>query len=236
MNIYLTKITRATNKTGVTPRISFAAEWLREMGFVPGAAAQFLPESGGCSFVLCGENSTNEMRRAAKEKGGTLVKVRLHRGVPQIILSGFYVSNAGLTQGETLIALYEPGLIRMRKAPGGAVKIVTAHLVGKWLAELGFTHEECFTLAAEPGLITLQLYENGRERTAELVKFARENRLKLLQVQKMRNGARKTNSPYIDLPLVCLNKAGFLPSDAFLAVYEYGLIQLQKLDCRRYGF
>jgi len=236
-NLHLTKITRATSKTSVTPRIAFNADWLREMGFVHDALAQYLPERGGCSFILLNENIDKDNALCvAEENRGTLVRVRTHRNLPQIVISGFYVTRAELTHGDILLARYEHGLIRMRKVPGGAVKVVTAHLVGKWLEELGFVPDECFTIAIEPGSIVLRLWENGRERVSELVKFVRANKLKLLQVQKMRNGALKTNSPCIDLPPSCLEKAGFPADCAFLAVYEYGLIQLQKLDFDALGF
>jgi len=250
MNFFLTTITRATGRINtregsrvtITPRIAFNAEWLREMGFVCNALAQFIPEHGGCSFVLCNENipKYNELVDDATEKGGTLINVRTYRNMPQIVISGFYITRAELTHGDVLLARYEPGLIRMRKVYGGEsseekTKIVTSHLIGAWLAELGFAPDECFTVSTEHGLITLRLQENAIERTAELVKYARENKLKLLQVQKQQSGTKKSY-PFIDLPYSCLEKAGFSLDEVYLAVYEYGLIQLQKLDFVGLGF
>jgi hypothetical protein len=102
------------------------------------------------------------------------------------------------------------------------------------LADSGFLPDEVLTMAAEPGLITCKLQENGRERTAELVKFARENKLKLLQVQKTK--LKNELGQYFDIPQSSLEKAGFAQDNTLLAVYEQGLIKLQKPNFIELGF
>ena len=233
--IHLTNVSRGgcdDNK----PKILFFAEWTRRMGFIPHALTQVLPEDGGVTFVLCNENipSYSELFRETKEKGGSLIHPTLfmHRDYPCIHVSGETVRNAGLKYGDNLIAQYEYGLIRMRKLPDG-VRVVNARIFGKWLEELGFMPDEVLTVDYKPGLITCTLQENGRERTGELVKYAREKRLSLLQLKRARDN---NYAPMFEIPSSRLEKSGFSPDEAFHAVCSYGSIQLQKLDCRRYGF
>ena len=235
--IDIASVTRASRRKN-NPRLQFYAEWLREMGFVPDALVQFLPEPGGMSLTLCNENipKYSELLCRTVERGGTLIHVNLHRHRedPQLFLSGVHLKRAGLGYGDNLIIRYEYGSIRMRKLPGGAVKIVNSHLVGKWLADSGFLPDEALTVASTPGLITCKLQENGRGRTAELVRFARENKLKLLQVQKTK--LKNEFGQYLDIPSSCLEKAGFSPEETLLAVYGQGVIKLQKPDFVGLGF
>jgi len=237
MNIYSTSVTRAKGRGGLAPRIAFNAEWLREMGFVHGALAQFMPESCGCAIVLRDENipKYSELAHATAENGGTLITMNTARDMPKIIVSGLFVELCGLKYGDVLLAKYEYGFIRMRKVFGENVKITTAHLVGKWLVESAFTPGAVFTLDAQPGLITCTLWENGLERRLEVVKYAREHRQKVCQVQKM-SDKRKPDIVFIDLTPESLQKAGFMPGDGLLAAYKYGQIQLERLDFTALGF
>jgi len=234
--IHLTNVTRG-NSNSNKPKILFFAEWTKRMGFIPNALIQCLPEDGGLSFILCNENipSYSELLSDTREKGGTLIhpSMFMHQKYPCIHVSGSTVKNAGLKYGDNLIALYEYGQIRMRKLPESGVRIVTARIFGRWLEALGFTPDEVFTIDSEPGLITCTLQKNGQERAAELVKYARENRMNLLQVKRMQDN---NDAPLFEIPPSRLERAGFMPDEVFHAVYEYGRIQLQKLDCRRYGF
>jgi hypothetical protein len=233
----IASVTR-TNRQTNSPRIQFYAKWLRGMGFVPDALVQFLPEPDGMSFTLYNENipKYSALLWQTIESGGTLMHINLHshRDDPQLCLSGVHFNRTGLVYGDNLIIWYEYGFIRMRKLPEGAVKLVNSHLVGQWLADSGFLPDEVLTVASEPGSIICKLQENGRERTAELVKFARKMKLKLIQVQKI----KYSNSiiHYFNIPSSCLEKAGFSPDDALLAVYEYGFIKLQKPDFAELGF
>jgi hypothetical protein len=221
-----------------SPRVVFSASWLAGMGFIPDALVQYFPEDGGLSFVLCNENIPlySELFRDMKQKGGTLLQVYYcrQRDNLQLCISGSQLDRTGLAFGDKLIAKYEYGYIRMRKLLDNNTKIVTPHLVGKWLSGLGFSANEVFTVAAEPGLITCTLHENGLERTAELVKLARANQLKLLQVQHVQY--KHDDLTFIDIPSDCIKKAGFALDDTFIANYEYGLIKLQKPDFVGLGF
>ena len=234
--IHLTNVTRAGRESN-KPKILFFAEWTRRMGFVQNALIQCLPEDGGVSFVLRNENipSYSELFEETKEKGGSLIHPSLfmHREYPCISVSGATLKNSGLKFGDNLIALYEYGLIRMRKFPESRMRVVKARIFGRWLEAIGFMPDEVLTVDSEPGLITCTLQENGQARTAELVKYAREKRLNLLQVKRVRDN---NCAPSFEIPSSRLEKAGFLPDEVFHAVCDYGRIQLQKLDCRRYGF
>ena len=234
--IHLTNVSRAGCNDD-KPKILFFAEWTSRMGFVPNALTQALPENGGVTFVLRNENipSYSELLHETKEKGGSLIHPTrfMHREYPCIHVSGAVVKNAGLKFGDNLIGRYEYGLIRMRKLPEDGTRIVNARVFGNWLVELGFSPGEVLTVDSEPGLITCTFQENGQERVDELVKYARQNRLNLLQVKSVRDN---NWVPMFEIPSPRLEKAGFLPDEVFHAVCDYGRIQLRKLDCRRYGF
>jgi hypothetical protein len=227
-------ITRINIKTS-SPRLGFSAKWLVDMGFVSGALVQFLPEPHGMTFILCDENihKYSELDRRTKEKGGALIQMYRHDYL-QLTVSGSRLDDTGLIFGDTLIVRYEYGLIRMRKLSCNSTKLTTAHVIGKWLSEPGFVPDAVLTVDSSPGLITCTLHENGVQRTAELVKYARVNKLKLLQVQKQKykNGFHQ----WFDIPPQCLEKAGFAPDNLLLAGYEYGTIKLHKPDFAALGF
>ena len=235
--IDITSVTRLNRHTS-TPRIQFHADWLKPMGYVPDALVQFLPEPDGMSFTLYNENipKYSDLYRQTVEKGGTLMRVnhQWYREEPFLSLSGAHLNRTGLVFGDRLLIRYEDGFIRMRKLPGSGVKLVTSHLVGQWLADSGFLPDEVLTVASEPGLITCTLHENGLERSAELVRFAREKKLKLLQVQKIKYP--KSIIHYIDIPPSCLEKAGFSTDESLIATYGHGTIKLQKPDFQELGF
>jgi len=234
--IHLACVTRG-GKSDDKPKILFFAEWTSRMGFTPDALIQVIPEDGGLIFTLRNENisSYSELLRDTKEKGGALIhpSLYMHKHKPCISISGTVVKNAGLKTGDNIIAQYEYGLIRMRKLPDDGTRIVNARIYGRWLEELGFLTGEVMTIDSEPGLITCKFLENGLERVDEIVKHAREKRMNLVQ---LRTSKDVLYTPMFEIPPSRLEKAGFSPDDAFHAVCEYGRIQLQKLDCRRYGF
>jgi len=234
--IHLTNVTRG-NSNSNKPKILFFAEWTRRMGFAPDVLIQALPEDGGISFILRDENipSYSKLLRETKDKGGTLIhpSMFMHREHPCICISGEVVRNGGLKYGDRLIGMYEYGLIRMRKLPDDGTKVVNARIYGRWLEELGFLTGGIMTIDSEPGLITCTFLENGLEKVEEIVKYAREKRMNLVQ---LRTSKDVLYTPMFEIPPSRLEKAGFLPDDAFHAVCDYGRIQLQKLDCRMYGF
>ena len=238
MNVFLTSVTTGKHKDRNDPKILFYAEWMRPMGFVPDALVQFIPEDGGASFVLCNENipSYSELFQRTKEKSGVLIHAKLfaHRDFPCLGVSGAILRRAGLVLGDSLIARYEYGFIHMRKLPPGNVKLVNSRIFGNWLIEYGFDIGAVLTASSEPGLISCTLHENGLERTAELVKFARANKLSLLQVQRVND--HQYIYPRIEIPPSRMEKAGFSSDDLLLASYEYGQLQLRKLDFKALGF
>lgn len=108
--------------------------------------------------------------------------------------------------------------------PNNTVRIINGRLGGRWLGRLGFTFGEVLTVDASPGVITYQLHENGIERTLELVKFARKNKLRLVQV------INNAGDPFIEIPRSYLKKAGLTLNEKLYAIYESGLLKLQKSD------
>lgn len=225
------------DKSKNSSRLDFETECLHDMGFIFDALVQFLPEPNGAVFTLCNENieKYSELYRKTKEKGGLLLKITNDKKHPVLKVSGTRLYNTGLVCGDKLIALCEYGFIRMRKIPnGGTVMLTTSHVVGKWLCEYGFVSGAVLTIASEYGLITCTLQENGAEKTAELVKYARQNHLKLLQVNKQKQNSGIMN--WFDIPQSCLEKAGFAFDDLLFAVCEYGSIKLQKPDFKALGF
>ena len=107
-------------------------------------------------------------------------------------------------------------------APANTVRIVTGRLGGKWLERLDYTPGEVLTISAAPGLITYERQENGIARTLELVRFARANKLWLIQVQT--NGGQL----FIKIPNSCFKRANISPEEPLFAIYEHGLLKLQK--------
>ena len=221
------------------PGIIFYSEWTRPMGFIPEALIQFLPEQGGAKFRLCNENipSYSELVLRTVELGGVLVHAKIfdHQEYPCLAVSGEVMKRTGLAIGDNLIARFEHGLVHLRKIPPGQVKIAIAgRLSGKWLIEFGFQPEEVMTVTSSPNLIACELQENGLERTAELVKHARLNDLGLIQVRRVPDS--RVVIPLIEIPPSRFAKAGFSQDDSMLATYEYGRIQIQKLDLTTLGF
>jgi len=235
VGIDLACITRI-NREKSNPRLNFQAGWLADMGFVAGALVQFIPEPGGLAFVLCDENipKYSQLYKSTKEQGGMLIQAYSYRDGLQLCVSNSLLANIGLVYGDNLIVRYEYGLIRMRKLAKSAVKLVTAHVIGTWLAESGFVHDSVLSVASTHGLITCTLHEDGLQKAVELVKYARANKLTLLQVQK--RWYKSSVILWFDIPASCLEKAGFALDETLLATYEHGIIKLQKPDFAALGF
>jgi len=228
----ITRIKRETSR----PRLTFQAGWLADMGFVTGALVQFIPEPDGLAFVLCDENihKYSQLYKRTKEQGGMLMQAYSYRDGLQLCVSNSLLAGIGLVYGDNLIVRYEYGLIRMRKLPKGTVKLVTPHVIGKWLGESGFIPDAVLSVASAPGLIACTLHEDGLQKATELVKYARANKLTLLQVQK--KWYKSSVILWFDIPDSCLQKAEFATDETLLATYEYGIIKLQKPDFVQLGF
>ena len=221
------------------PVIYIYADWTRPMGFVDDALVQFLPEQLGGVFRLCNDNiaSYSELSRHTKEKGGMLTHSRLreHNIYPSLTVTGSIMQRTGLAFDDNLIVRYEFGLVRFRKLPDKQT-VVNSRFSGQWLGTLGFDHEAVLTVDSKSGVVTCLLQENGIARTVELVKYARANDVNLLQVHKVQGIGTRATIPAIDIPHARFIKAGLSPDDTFLASFEYGRIQLQKLDFTALGF
>jgi len=214
------------------------ADWFWTTGFLPDSLVQFLPESLGFTLTLHERvPSYSELARFTRENNGSLFRVEKHshRKQPNISISGARsMGHTGLIAGDRVLARYEHGFVRARKIPvDDGIRIVNAKIYGRWLEDLGFLTGEVMTIDSEPGLITCTFIENGLERVEEIVKYARKKRMKLVRLKTSKD---VSFTPMFEIPPSCLEKAGFSPDDTFHAVCEYGRIQLQKLDCRRYGF
>jgi len=108
--------------------------------------------------------------------------------------------------------------------PANTVRIITGRLGGKWLESLGILPGDVLIVAASPGIITYQLQEDGVARTLELVKFAREYKLVLMQVIKVGRYS------YIKIPRSCLKKSGLTLDEPLCAIYKPGMLKLQRPD------
>jgi len=140
--------------TNNDPRLVVSAGWMPDMGFIPGALVQYLPEPDGITFVLCDENISkySALLHATKEKGGLLLSVYHYRDGPQLCLSaGQQLTRAGFAYGDKLLARYEYGLIRIRKLPHNTVLLSGSHIIGPWLPDCGFTPDAVLGWLPNPG-------------------------------------------------------------------------------------
>jgi len=80
----------------------------------------------------------------------------------------------------------------------------------------------------------LELHGASLCQYSDLVRSARHNKMKLLQVREV--STRGKLYPYIALPVSCLGKAGFGIGDAILATCSHGGIKLQKLENEHLDF
>jgi len=255
MNIHVLTVTNKGSASKPSPGIYFSGKWLTEIGFIPGALVQSIPEPGGVAFTLCNEDirSYSELDTATRERGGKLIQLSYTYGkkcpFPHLTTMGQYLQkDAGLGFGDSLIAHYAPGVIQVRKLPKG-VKVIhmtsikdqltgkaspKLRLYGAWLAELGFTPDALVTALSEPGRVTLQLMGKTDDNYSDIVRFARQNKMKLVQVHEaVRRGKPYpyiiTAGPYID-------KSGFASGDTLLASCGHGTITLQKYSPEGLGF
>ena len=230
------------------PRIQLVGDWLGEMGFANGALVQSLPETGGFAFILCNENINYAgLFHSTKEKGGTLIRAYVSNGRTQagtaLVTTGKHILKGGLNFGDRLLAKCEYGRIRMRKVAGGvrlvhAAKAVNARtgvvtpkvsLLGGWLGDIGFTPDTLVTVADAPGCITFTAHGEAVI-YADVVKHARQNRMRLVQV------SAKGGVPLLNVSGPFVEKSGFSLGDIFCAEYGHGVIRLRELDPQRFGF
>jgi len=245
MNVYPLSVSRGT-ADGSIPVITLRGSWLAGIGFTPGALIQALPEPGGISLILCDENilGYKELNTTTKGKGGSLIRVYIDptSGNLQISEKSRCTRNAGLVYADALLARYEYRLIRIRKLPN-KTKFIPAgkdtttgkpalkiRLSGIWLSRLGFGHGRLLTADAKPGSVTFTLQEKGVEHYKELSIYARKNKMRLLQVK----GA--ADEWQFEIGGSFLETTGFCIDDVYLAAYEFGRIQVTRLDFEQLGF
>jgi hypothetical protein len=210
------------------------------MGFIPGALVSVTPESGGLAINLCNDNITkyNELSNRVKEKGGKLITV----GTPNqykphgylTVILGKNLKIDGYRTGDTVVVLYDYGIIRVHKLPAGKYFLVgknrdnigrpVPHIViwGHWLTDAGFTQDAFVTADSKPGCVTYTVWKDNDY--CEMVKFARKYKMKTINVR-----SRNVN-PLISLRGAMLDNAGFDIGDIFSVEHEHGVIQLQKLN------
>jgi hypothetical protein len=256
MNSMLLTVSRTGRVSNKRPRLLFRGGWLPGMGFVPGALVQALPEPDGMVFNLFNENieSYSDLLIATKTRGGSLLRVCLavEKGYtgPNFATAGKYIYKGGLALGDPLVARYGYGVVRARKIDPCKlgfknVKVfqmssisdshtgepaLKARLTGEWLKEAGFTQNSLVTAQFAKGSIDIRLHDEGIENYSLLVKYARENKMRLLQV------ADVYGAPHIGISGAALNKVGFGFGDMVAADYSHGAIKLQKLDFEKLGF
>ena len=255
MNLHLLNVTNtASAGSGRRPGFYFYAGWLPDMGFIPGALVQVLPEPGEMIFNLCDENIQrySELDAQTKALGGKLIQVynasEKYNQSPTLLASGQFLHDAGLTFGDALIAQYTHGHIRVRKlAETSKVIYVTSkkdertdkripkiQLTGEWLPLFGFVPDSLATVSSEPGAITFQLWNESAEKYSALVRFVRQNQMKIIQVKEFA-GQRKLY-PRIMATGSHIDKAGFALHEPLIASCEQGIIKLQRLNLTDLGF
>jgi len=231
MNIQLLKVTNG-DKGNI--RICLSGQWLPEMGFIPHALVRAVPEPGGVTFMLCDDQSPQDPEGRfiwIPSTNGRKVKC------PVLVTKGKYLNETGINYGEPLIARYSPGFIRIRRFPVKAKAIMMTDnqvkLSGGWLAECGFLPDTVALALSEPGRIVVKSHGVvDPSNYAGLVRFARQNKMKLIQFHHNAN----SKAPGVSIFGSCVDKAGFSSGDVLIAHYEHDLIVIQKLDFNELGF
>ena len=232
MNIQLLKV---YNKGISNIRICLSGQWLPDMGFIPHALVRVIPEPGGVTLAVCMDSST-------QGHGGKVIRVPDTNGwkvkSPELVVAGKCLCETGLHYGEPLIARYSPGLIRIRRFPASAKAVTMTdnqiRLAGSWLAESGFLPDTVALAFPKPGRIVIKRYNTALaiiSDYADLVRFARQNKVTILQFC---NDKRKFTCA--NIPSSCVDKAGFAPGDTLIAYYEHNQVVIQRLDLSELGF
>lgn len=262
MNTLLLTVSK-TGGALIRPKICVIGTWLAEMGFEPDSLVMAIPKQDGMTFTLCDENikKYSDLVKSTKEQKGKLMQIILmsHKGKksPTLITTGNYIRSGGLEIGDNIVVRYEYGIIKIKKldfvrlgltehshtkiAVVGKSKRKQAHnhvptirLTGDWLAKIGFEKDGLVTAFSEPNTIIFQSQDDGIGKYSTLVKYARENKMRLIQVSQISNRIKQV--PSIFLTGSCLEHADFQINDVFVAEYEQGLIKLKKINFDTLGF
>ena len=220
------------------PRIILTGIWLPQIGFTPGVLIQALPETNGMVFRTCDENihKYSDLAKDTLAKGGKLLQVCCDNGLT-LATSGKHIRAAGLNVGDFCIVGYDFGIIRIRKLPP-QTKVLNPKIdspklrmiCGSLLTDNGFIHYSLVAVSSEPGEITFLLQDQSVKTYRDVVKYARENKMNLMQV------TNRAGVISLRIPDLSLHKAGFSMSDSFIVHYDYGVITLKKPDYEALGF
>ena len=224
----------STKKPPIRHKINIRSPWLAEMGFIPGAAVCASPEQDGFTLTL-----QNIVQNSAYGNG-KLIHVGLEK-VDKPALSLNFANNfatTGLTGGDFLAAGYQYGVITARKIPdvqncytvGSRSHGPFLRLYGDWISDLGFLLDSIVTAAISRDLITLRLWDDPSATYDDIVKFARLNKLQVLQVRK------NQLVTFIDLDAHILERAGLKSGDICGICHKHGGITLFKPDLKKLGF
>ena len=247
-------VTRSGFAVDSRPRIQITGDWLTELGFVKSALVQALPEPDGLVLNLCNKNiNYSELYNETIEKGGALNRMyisnqRTRKGLT-LVITGQHIYRGGLKHGDSLLAKCEYGRIRVRKVSGNIRLINVAktqndytkkalpmvYLFGEWLNDIGFPTDTLVTVKPESGCITFTAHDKAII-YSELVRLARKEKMRLIQVSTRYCSAEVPEAPLISVTGSCVERAGFVLGDIFAAEYEYGVIKLQKLVPEKFGF
>ena len=256
MNIRILTITGSKGTPHKNPGISFHSKSLYGLGFVPGALVSVVPSpGGGLVFTLCDENIRrySELHATTLEQGGKLIQIKTtcrkcKKKYPSIGVFGQIFYDAGFAIGDPVIVQCEYGVVRVNKRFGTAMPVhmtqrrdrrtgyaaPNLRVAGEWLADFGFSPGAVMTVSIESGSVILKLCEDGIEKYADLVRYARQNKMKIARVKS----AYVKGKPYsfIEMSGLYMARAGFETGETLFAYPEMGLIKLQKPEASDLGF
>jgi len=192
------------------------------MGFVYGASVWATPQNDGFTLAL---------NKPVEHSACKLIHVGLGRAKLVLNLAlGKNFATTGLSSGDFLVAEYTYGLINARKLPAAQKYYIIGsynhdaflQVSGAWLNDAGFMPDTIATVAIADGRIIFSLWSDTTATYADIVKFARERKLKIIQPRK--NQTRTI----MDIAGHILKRAGLETSDIVGLRYEYGYIELFK--------
>jgi|GEM_PF-6640391 len=206
-------------------RTSF--KWLAKMGFVAGALVCAVPHQDGFSIELQNEKNVGL---------GKTIRVGIENRVPKPVLTVQLTKNFSIPElsgGDFLVATYEYGRIIAKKLPPADKYYVVSwqnygaylRLNGGWMDDAGFPPETIVTAAPSGNCITFDAWNGKVDEYPALVKFARKNKLQVLQTRTCLQ-----NITFINLYKELLDKAGFADGDVAGIRCGRGQITMFKPD------
>lgn len=111
---------------------------------------------------------------------------------------------------------------------GGAVKRPKICLMGKWLPEMGFVTDSLVMAIPEENGITFTLCNENIKKYSDLVKHTKEKNGKLISILWMAHKGSHYPTLHTTGNYIC--SSGLEIGDSVAVRYEYGVIQLKKID------